>query len=323
MIAFAIKPSRSVIFISIALLLFACGSRPPDAVTADAMVGMPASAPMARTDGSEKLAAPDAAAMAVDSYTTAAQLTDRLVTYNASLTLVVEDPVASMQQAAAIAAEVGGFVVSSNIYELPPDIPQPRTPFEDSRAQPAFARGPQQASITMRVPAERRPQATERLHQLALEVRSESLSGQDITQEFSDLSARLRNLEAAETRLMAIMEGAATTADVLAVYRELVLIREQLEVIRGQKQYLEQSAKMSLISVELLPSAGAQPVDVDEWQPLLVLKQSLAALLNGLQGLANWIIYILIAVLPLVLLVALPVWLIVRRWRSRRQAAAK
>lgn len=323
MIAFAIKPSRSVIFISVALLLFACGSRPPDAITADAMVGMPASAPMARTDGSEKLAAPDAAAMAVDSYTTNAQLTDRLVTYNASLTLVVEDPVASMQQAAAIAAEVGGFVVSSNIYELPPDILQPRTPFEDSRAQPTFVQGAQQASITMRVPAERRLQATERLHQLALEVRSESLSGQDITQEFSDLSARLRNLEAAETRLMAIMEGAATTADVLAVYRELVLIREQLEVIRGQKQYLEQSAKMSLISVELLPSAGAQPVDVDAWQPMLVLKQSLAALLNGLQGLANWIIYILIAVLPLVLLVALPVWLIVRRWRSRRQAVNK
>ena len=145
--------------------------------------------------------------MAVEPYAASAQFTDRLVTYNAALTLVVEDPVASLQQAAAIAAEAGGFVVSSNIYEVPPDILQPRTPFEDSRAQPAFAQGVQQASITMRVPAERRLQATERLHQLALEVRSESLSGQDITQEFTDLSARVRNLEAAETRLMEIMEA--------------------------------------------------------------------------------------------------------------------
>ena len=321
MITAIIKYSR--IFIGTALLLAACGSRPSDAISAGAVDGVAALAPMDVMGGSEKLAAPDAAVMAVEPYAAAAQFTDRLVTFNASLTLVVEDPAASMQQAAAIAAEVGGFVVSSNIYELPPDIPQPRTPFEDRRAQPTFAAGARQANITMRVPAERRLQATERLHQLALEVRSESLSGQDITQEFSDLSARLRNLEAAETRLMAIMEGASTTADVLAVYRELVAIREQLEVIRGQKQYLEQSAKMSLISVELVPSAGAQPLDVDAWQPLLVLKQSLAALLNGLQGLVNWVIYILIAVLPLVLLAALPVWLIVRRWRSRSKAAAK
>ena len=321
MFAFVIRHSRGVI--SAALLLAACGGRPSEAIITGEIGGMTAGAPVVRMDSTEKLAAPDAAAMAVDPAAASAQFADRLVTYNASITLVVDDPAASMQKAAAIAAEFGGFVVSSNIYQVPPDMPEPRTPFEDSRAQPSKVSGVMQASLTMRVPAERRVQATERLRQLALDVRGESLSGQDITQEFSDLSARLRNLEAAETRLMAIMEGAATTIDVLAVYRELVTIREQLEIIRGQKQYLEQSAKMSLISVELLPSAGAQPVDVDTWQPLLVLKQSLAALLNGLQGLVNWVIYILIAVLPLVLLVVVPAWLLVRRWRRNRTAAAK
>lgn len=321
MFASVIRHSRSVI--SAALLLAACGGRPSEAITTGEIGVMAAGAPVVRMDSTEKLAAPDAAAMAVDPAAASAQFADRLVTYNASITLVVDDPAASMQKAAAIAAEFGGFVVSSNIYQVPPDMPEPRTPFEDSRAQPSKVSGVMQASLTMRVPAERRVQATERLRQLALDVRGESLSGQDITQEFSDLSARLRNLEAAETRLMAIMEGAATTIDVLAVYRELVTIREQLEIIRGQKQYLEQSAKMSLISVELLPSAGAQPVDVDTWQPLQVLKQSLAALLNGLQGLVNWVIYILIAVLPLVLLVVVPAWLLVRRWRRNRTAAAK
>ncbi len=321
MFASVIRHSRSVI--SAALLLAACGGRPSEAIITGEIGGMAAGAPVVRMDSTEKLAAPDAAAMAVDPAAASAQFADRLVTYNASITLVVDDPAASMQKAAAIAAEFGGFVVSSNIYQVPPDMPEPRTPFEDSRAQPSKVSGVMQASLTMRVPAERRVQATERLRQLALDVRGESLSGQDITQEFSDLSARLRNLEAAETRLMAIMEGAATTIDVLAVYRELVTIREQLEIIRGQKQYLEQSAKMSLISVELLPSAGAQPVDVDTWQPLQVLKQSLAALLNGLQGLVNWVIYILIAVLPLVLLVVVPAWLLVRRWRRNRTAAAK
>ena len=321
MFASVIRHSRGVI--SAALLLAACGGRPSEAIITGEIGGMTAGAPVVRMDSTEKLAAPDAAAMAVDPAAASAQFADRLVTYNASITLVVDDPAASMQKAAAIAAEFGGFVVSSNIYQVPPDMPEPRTPFEDSRAQPSKVSGVMQASLTMRVPAERRVQATERLRQLALDVRGESLSGQDITQEFSDLSARLRNLEAAETRLMAIMEGAATTIDVLAVYRELVTIREQLEIIRGQKQYLEQSAKMSLISVELLPSAGAQPVDVDTWQPLLVLKQSLAALLNGLQGLVNWVIYILIAVLPLVLLVVVPAWLLVRRWRRNRTAAAK
>ena len=190
MFASVIRHSRSVI--SAALLLAACGGRPSEAIITGEIGGMAAGAPVVRMDSTEKLAAPDAAAMSVDPAAASAQFADRLVTYNASITLVVDDPAASMQKAAAIAAEFGGFVVSSNIYQVPPDMPQPRTPFEDSRAQPSKVSGVMQANLTMRVPAERRVQATERLRQLALDVRGESLSGQDITQEFSDLSARLR-----------------------------------------------------------------------------------------------------------------------------------
>ncbi len=73
MIEFATKPRRSFTFISLALLLAACGSRPSDAVTAGAMDGMAASAPMDLMGGAEKLAAPEAAALAVEPYAARAQ----------------------------------------------------------------------------------------------------------------------------------------------------------------------------------------------------------------------------------------------------------
>ena len=124
MFASVIRHSRGVI--SAALLLAACGGRPSEAIITGEIGGMAAGAPVVRMDSTEKLAAPDAAAMAVDPAAASAQFADRLVTYNASITLVVDDPAASMQRAAAIAAEFGGFVVSSNIYQVPPDVLIPR-----------------------------------------------------------------------------------------------------------------------------------------------------------------------------------------------------
>jgi len=99
-------------------------------------------------------------------------------------------------------------------------------------------------NIIIRVPAERLDEALDQLIGLAVEVDSESISRQDVTQEYTDLTSRLRNLESAEAQLMTIMDGAVKTEDVLAVYNELVAVQGQIEVIKGQMQYFEQSARL-------------------------------------------------------------------------------
>ena len=109
---------------------------------------------------------------------------ERLVIYNANLALVVDDPVESLDTISDLATSIGGFVVNSNLYESSYRVGDEYRPVHE-------------ANITIRVPAERLDEALDQLKGLAVEVDSESISGQDVTQEYTDLASRLRNLESA------------------------------------------------------------------------------------------------------------------------------
>jgi Rad3-related DNA helicase len=129
-----------------------------------------------------------------------------LVIRNANLSLVVEDPAESADEIASMAETMGGFVVSSNIYQ---------TTYGTSQASTT------RASITIRVPADRLDEALDEIVEDAIEVREKNISGQDVTQEYTDLQSRLRNLEAAEEQLREIMASTTKTEDVLEVFNDL------------------------------------------------------------------------------------------------------
>ncbi len=154
-----------------------------------------------------------------------------------------------------LAEAFGGWVVSSNI----------------NRVTTANREEAVRGSITIRVMAERLDEALSRIKSGALSVENEAVSGQDVTQQYVDLTSRLNNLEAAETQLQSIMEDARRTEDVLSVYNELVRIRGEIETIQGQIQYFSESAAFSSISVELVPEAletlFKSPAGVQREQP--------------------------------------------------------
>ena len=80
---------------------------------------------------------------------------------------------------------------------------------------------------------------------VAVEVRDEKVSGDDVTAEYVDLSSRLKNLEAAEEQLRDILARAEKTEDVLAVFNQLTAIRGEIEQVKGRMQYLSQSAALA------------------------------------------------------------------------------
>jgi hypothetical protein len=237
--------------------------------------------------------------------------TDRLVIRNATLSLVVADPAAASTQIAALATSLGGYVVTSNTYQASVD---------------AAGNKIMQASLTIRVPSAQLDAALAQLRGMAVEVRSETVSGQDVTSEYTDLQSHLRNLEAAEKKLQEIMDGATKTEDVLAVYNQLVAIRDQIEQVKGQMQYYEQSAAMSAISADLIPDALTKPIEIGGWHPEGVAKDAIEALVRSLQGLANVVIWLGIYVLPLALVILVPLFFILRfifrRLRKPRVTAA-
>ena len=219
---------------------------------------------------------------------------DRLVIRNANLSLVVKDPAESLNAIAALAEGLGGFVVSSNIYQTSVD---------------AQGNKIMQANISLRVPADKLQAALAQLKGMAVSVNSESTSGEDVTAQYTDLESHLRNLEAAEAQLQKIMDGATKTEDVLAVYNQLVYIRDQIEQVKGQMQYYRESAALSLITVDLIPDALSRPLEIGGWRPEGVAKDALESLLRSLQVIANVVIWSVIYLLPLGLVCGLPVFL--------------
>lgn len=235
------------------------------------------------------------------------QTTERVVIKDANLTLVVQDPSESMGSISQMAEEMGGFVVSANMYmqELESGAQVPR------------------ASITIRVPAERLNEALSRIKdQSDQDPLSENISSQDVTSEYVDLQSRLRNLENTEAQLTEIMGSATKTEDVLAVYNQLVQVREQIEVIKGKIKYYEESAAMSAVSTELIADEAVQPLTIGGWQPQGVAKSAIQALINSLKFLANAVIWIVLffvpAILVLYVIFFLPLSLLWRAWRRRR-----
>ncbi len=239
--------------------------------------------------------------------TTVAQAAERLVIRNANLSIVVEDPEASMEDIVELAERLGGFVVSSNIYQT--------TTINDVQVPGAY--------ITIRVPSATFVDALNSVRAEAIDVTRDDRTGQDVTAEYTDLQSRLRNLESAEEMLRAIMEEAQDTEDVLAAFNQLNYITEQIEVLKGQIQYYEESAAMSAITVELVANESVQPLTIGPWTPVGAAKDAVEALIRALQDIVDAVIWILLYVLPIVLVIALPLWLIGRgvlRLLRRRQA---
>jgi hypothetical protein len=294
--------------IACALLLSACASAAaPEGYPASADVydseaarpAQPMEAPMMEGGNSPYASGSGAPAATVE----------RLVIKNATMSLVVADPPASLDRLTALAEELGGYVVSARLSE---------SQLSDGTSVP-------RAEITLRVPAENLNDALTRIRaesdRLPLD---ENLSSQDVTAEYTDLQSRLRNLEAAEAQLTRIMEDANRTEDVLNVYNQLVQTRGEIEVIKGQMQYYQTSAKLSSVSVSLIANASIQPLTIAGWEPVGVAREAIQSLINGMQSLVNIVIWLALFVLPLLLvfylIIILPLTLLWRRLRrSRRQ----
>jgi hypothetical protein len=220
---------------------------------------------------------------------------DRLVIKNASLSIAVDDPLMSKDNITYMAESLGGYVVSADVY------------------QQTLSNGTKvpQVAMTIRIPAEKLDAALATIkNETTQPILSENESSQDVTADYTDLNSRLVNLQAAEAQLQKIMDSAVKTDDVLAVYSQLVSVRGQIEVIKGQMQYYEQSAALSSISIQLTANAAMQPITIAGWQPKGVAKEALQSLIHALQSLANFGIRAGILYIPVLLVIFVPLGLI-------------
>lgn len=228
-----------------------------------------------------------------------AQTQERLIIRTGNLSLVVTDTEEALAQIAEMVEANGGWVVSSSLYQ--------------------YSESAKIGDITVRVPSAGYNSAMEAIKGMALEVTNESSSGQDVTDEYVDLSSRLANLEATANRVRTFLDESKNVEEALAVNQELSRLEGDIEVIKGRMQYLSQSASFSTISVHLTPDEASRPIEVAGWRPQGVARDAIEALVVALQGIANFLIWFVIFILPVLLIIGVPIWLVIRFFRRRRQ----
>jgi hypothetical protein len=240
--------------------------------------------------------------------TVAPTTTDRLVIKNADLAEVVKDPAAAVESISALADAAQGFVVSSSVTQVS----------VDTQGNKILS-----GQISLRVPADKLNATLAQIKALAVTVKTENVTGEDVTAKYVDLQSQLTNLQAEAAQLQKIMDSGTKTEDVLAVYKELASVQGQIEVIQGQIKYYSESAAMSLISVSLEQDVASQPIETGSWQPQGVLKNIAEAWVATYQFVATLALWGGIYCLPIVLVLGLVVgffWVIVRRLRRGRKA---
>jgi hypothetical protein len=249
------------------------------------VAGKPAQAPLVEAPPNPAApvrAVPPAAANAASAGDAASKAAldrpwDRMILRSASLTLQVADVEKALADARAIAERSGGFVSASN------------TRLERTGDQERTI-----ATISIQVRSELYDSAVSELRRLAVKVESENGTSQDVTEEYVDLDANLRNLQRTEAQMLTLMDKAQRMDDILALQRELTNVRGQIERIQGRKRFLERRSDMSQITLTLQPAPSAleseTTLPVRGWNPAATARTGWLASLRVLRTLADGLI---------------------------------
>ena len=284
-----------------ALILAACGTSASSTESAPMPFAdnyrVSGGAPMVAQDSALPPSAPEAIAAEESAANTgsgvSAVAVERIVIKNADLSIVVADVEGRMKNIQIMAEKMGGFVVSSNLYQ---------SYTNDYIEVP-------EAQIVIRVPSEKLEDAMNQIKKDTVEVQTENVSGQDVTAEYVDLQSRLKNYEAAESQLNEILKKATDTTDVVNIFNQLVYYREQIELVKGQIKYYEEAAALSAISVHIIAEETIKPVVIGKWEPKGVALEAVQDLIDFMKGFTEFLIRFVIYILPVLILIAIPFYL--------------
>jgi major membrane immunogen (membrane-anchored lipoprotein) len=222
---------------------------------------------------------------------------ERKIIRNAELRLESDAPEEAQQKITAIAEGKGGFVIEST--QQGSDVTSVK---RDT------------VTMTIRVPAAKFNETLDEIRKAANRVIVETVKGQDVTEEFIDIEANLKTKKALEEQFLEIMKRSNSVADALNVQRELANVRGEIEKIEGRKRFLENQSSLSTIKVTL------QTPTVISGSSKGFFYRLTEALSTGLDGALSFILFFvtaLIAILPFLILVVLPIYLFLRYfWRK-------
>jgi hypothetical protein len=308
------------------MLLSACGA---PATMAPAAAEAPAAAPVAQemsvpaneapaADPAEGEAAKDAAAGTTAGTGVVANMSapnadfaaSHMIIKNGEIKLLVKDTDVAIDRATQAVGDMSGYIISSRVWYQP---------YVDGQNY-------KYATITIGVPVEQFERTLTRLRGLAVKVLDETASGEDVTNQFVDLQSQVTNLEATRDRIKSFLDDAKTTDEALRINQELSNVEAQIEQIKGQMKYLEDRSAYSTITInfepvlpEITPTPTPSPTPVN-WNPGDTFNHAKKAVTSAYQGIIDFLIWVVIAILPVLLPPVLIIWALIkffsRKWKK-------
>jgi hypothetical protein len=285
----------------VALFAAGCAAAPPTAmpgepVAQEEIAEAPAAAePIGGLDDTGANGAEAGLPPAQDGNQPVGQGQDRLIIKNGEMDLLVEDTDRALGQIGQIAVDNGGYVLNSQSWQT----------------------GEVTAgTITIAVRSENFETTMRRLGDIAIEVLSETSSGQDVTAEYVDLDSRLSSLEATRDRLRTFLDDAQNVDEALAVNRELSQIETEIEQVRGRMNYLSGRATYSTISINLSMPYDAPTPTPTPWSLGRTFNSAVkaqGALLRFLADAATWLVIVFGPYLVVLAIIILIVRALMRR----------
>lgn len=200
------------------------------------------------------------------------QTPNRLVVQESNLSMVVSNVREVSDKITAEAKRVGGYMVSTSLTS-----PE-EAPF---------------ATVVVRLPASKLKNSLDFFRSQAIRVTSENILGTDVTDQYVDLQARLDTLNKTKGKFEEILNKAAAVQDILQVQQQLVFIQEQIDALKGQQQYLEQTAKLAKMTVYLSTDEFSLPYSPStRFRPEVIFKEAVRSLVGSLRDLAGSLIWI-------------------------------
>jgi len=161
-------------------------------------------------------------------------------------------------------------------------------------------KGQKSGFIMVKVPVKKFETTLKEIKTVATQVVSESTTGQDVTEQYSDLQAQLRNKRTEEESFTKILEGSGKIADVLAVTKELSRVRGEIERLEGKIRFMDSRTEMSTITIDLNEDVEITPAN-NNWRPWQIVKESFNELINNSQDFINNLIRFFVVGIPSIL----------------------
>ncbi len=270
--AIVVKYLGASTLVLLVLALAACGSSETKSDEGGVSIGRETAGVESPAGSGEDLAQSSEGAVGITEDPATLGEFGRKVVKTADLGLRSKEVRESAARAQQVAATAGGTVLSSQVYRNGDSVT---------------------ADLVLSVPSEEFERVLDELRSLGQKVTTDSISGQDVTEEYVDLESRERNLRATEESLLRLYEKAGNVEEALSIQRELTGVRGEIELVQGRIKYLDQRSTYSQITLNIQPVTSPPPPR-PSWDPGDVVARAWEASLSVLQVMATAIISTLV-----------------------------